>query len=202
MAVSVAPAVGGSCTTGDTDVLINDTAANNGEVYSCSSSAWSDTGTSIQGPPGANGTDGTNGVNGTNGTSVTSTSLASGDPNCTYGGSSFTSASGTTYACNGAPGTAGAGGASTAGPGGLNVTIVQAVGGSGAAVAYCPSAEPYVISGGAEMAVPGQSDLVKSLPIDDGMAGDGQETASGGPYGWFAYSDEGGTVVVYAICSS
>ncbi len=42
------------------------------------------------------------GTNGDDGTSVSSTSLASGDANCPYGGSSFTSSSGTTYACNGA----------------------------------------------------------------------------------------------------
>jgi hypothetical protein len=57
---------------------------------------WSQTGP--QGPPG------TNGTNGTNGTSVTSTALSPGDANCPTGGSSFTSVSGTTYACNGAQG--------------------------------------------------------------------------------------------------
>lgn len=70
------------------------------------------TGTSYacNGKDGANGTNGVNGTNGTNGkdgTSVTSLSLAAGDPTCPFGGSAFTSASGTTYACNGAPGAAG-----------------------------------------------------------------------------------------------
>lgn len=59
--------------------------------------------TGAAGTPGTNGTDGTNG---TNGTSVTSTPLAVNDANCSNGGSAFTSASGTTYACNGAPGAA------------------------------------------------------------------------------------------------
>jgi hypothetical protein len=41
---------------------------------------------------------------GTNGTSITSTALAVGNSHCPHGGSSFTSASGTTYACSGLPG--------------------------------------------------------------------------------------------------
>jgi hypothetical protein len=50
---------------------------------------------------------GPQGTPGTNGTSVTSSALNNGDPNCPNGGSSFTSASGTTYACNGAKGDTG-----------------------------------------------------------------------------------------------
>jgi hypothetical protein len=57
-----------------------------------------------QGPQGL---PGTNGTNGTNGTSVSSSALSSGNSNCPSGGSSFLSASGTTYACNGATGAAG-----------------------------------------------------------------------------------------------
>src|SRR5207248_9636747 len=56
------------------------------------------------GARGANGKDGVNGTNGTDGkdgTSVTSAVLPVGDPHCANGGSSFTSASGTTYACTG-----------------------------------------------------------------------------------------------------
>jgi hypothetical protein len=55
------------------------------------------------GAPGTNGTNGTNGLPGTNGTSVISSALSPGDPNCPWGGSSFTSASGTTHACNAMP---------------------------------------------------------------------------------------------------
>jgi hypothetical protein len=47
---------------------------------------------------------GNRGRTGANGVSVTSTALASGNANCATGGSSFASASGTTYACNGAKG--------------------------------------------------------------------------------------------------
>jgi hypothetical protein len=57
------------------------------------------------GPPGPVGPSGAQGSSGADGTSVTSTNLATGDANCPSGGSAFTSASGTTYACNGAPGT-------------------------------------------------------------------------------------------------
>jgi hypothetical protein len=60
-----------------------------------------------QGNVGAQGPQGKPGTNGTNGTSVTSTALSGGNPNCANGGSSFTSASGTTYACNGAQGAKG-----------------------------------------------------------------------------------------------
>ena len=56
------------------------------------------------GPAGPTGPAGPKGDPGANGTSVTSQSLPVGDPNCANGGSSFTAASGTTYACNGAPG--------------------------------------------------------------------------------------------------
>src|SRR6266566_1954057 len=53
------------------------------------------------GPVGPTGPAGRDGTNGTNGVSVTSTALPIGDPNCPNGGSSFASASGTMYACNG-----------------------------------------------------------------------------------------------------
>jgi hypothetical protein len=55
----------------------------------------------VPGPQGPTGPAGADGV------SVTSTQLAPGDPNCASGGASFLSASGTTYACNGAPGVPG-----------------------------------------------------------------------------------------------
>ncbi len=57
------------------------------------------------GPKGENGAAGSNGTNGTNGTSVTSIEKPEGTiGTCKEGGSSFTSASGKTYACNGKPG--------------------------------------------------------------------------------------------------
>jgi hypothetical protein len=71
-----------------------------------------------EGPPGSPGKDGTDGV------SVTSTSLATGDANCSAGGSKFSAANGsTTYACNGLDGVAGGGGASE----GLATTAIATV---------------------------------------------------------------------------
>jgi len=42
----------GSCTSGDTDIDLA-----NGEVYTCTASAWVDAGNSIKGAPGIDGTD-------------------------------------------------------------------------------------------------------------------------------------------------
>jgi hypothetical protein len=56
-----------------------------------------------QGATGAAGASGPAGTTGSAGASVTSTTLTSGDSNCPAGGSRFTSASGVTFACNGAP---------------------------------------------------------------------------------------------------
>ena len=78
---------------------------------------------SLRGPAG---TSGTNGTNGTNGVSVSSSSVAPGDANCPDGGSRFTSVSGSTFACNGAPGAAGGvagqSGTSWFGTGGVTIT--------------------------------------------------------------------------------
>jgi hypothetical protein len=65
-----------------------------------------------QGPAGANGKDGAPGANGKDGASVTSAAFTgteepAGEPCAGQGGSSLASASGTTYACNGARGPAG-----------------------------------------------------------------------------------------------
>jgi hypothetical protein len=64
------------------------------------------------GPQGPKGDTGAGGAVGKDGVSVTSTALASGDQNCPTGGSSFTSVSGTTYACNGVKGDPGPAGVS------------------------------------------------------------------------------------------
>ncbi|GAB4013064.1 hypothetical protein [Nocardioides ultimimeridianus] len=63
--------------------------------------------TGLTGPAGPKGDIGAQGVPGANGTSVTSTSEPAGT-NCPNGGAKFVSASGTTYACNGAKGADGA----------------------------------------------------------------------------------------------
>jgi hypothetical protein len=67
-----------------------------------------------QGLTGATGSTGAAGPAGADGRSVTAMSLNVGDAHCPYGGASFTSATGTAYACNGAPG---AGGLPTCEPG-------------------------------------------------------------------------------------
>jgi hypothetical protein len=59
------------------------------------------------GDKGDSGEKGDPGVPGDAGQSVTSTALNVGDAHCPNGGASFTSASGTTYACNGPPGAGG-----------------------------------------------------------------------------------------------
>jgi Divergent InlB B-repeat domain/Collagen triple helix repeat (20 copies) len=93
----------GACTTGDSDVDLA-----NGEVYTCTAAAWTDSGSSIKGPQGPAGPQGAAG----NGATVAQ--LATGDTNCPSGGASITDGSGNTaYVCNGAPGTGGAAGATS-----------------------------------------------------------------------------------------
>jgi len=70
-----------------------------------------------QGPKGDTGPKGDKGDPGTDGTSVTSQALANGNVHCANGGSSFTSANATTYACNGAKGDTG-----PQGPGAVSLT--------------------------------------------------------------------------------
>jgi hypothetical protein len=53
--VTSSGAPSGSCTTGNTDIDLA-----NGEVYTCTASAWADTGSSVQGPQGKQGPAGTN----------------------------------------------------------------------------------------------------------------------------------------------
>ena len=59
--------------------------------------------TGATGPTGPTGPMGPQGAAGVNGVGVTSNALSTGDAHCTWGGSSFTSANGTTYACNAQP---------------------------------------------------------------------------------------------------
>ncbi len=58
------------CISGNTDIDLA-----NGDVYSCSASVWSPTGSSLQGPPGTNGTNGTNGNTVLNGTGPPSSTV-------------------------------------------------------------------------------------------------------------------------------
>jgi len=63
--------------------------------------------TGPQGPPGPTGATGATGLRGNPGVSVSGVSLPVGDSNCPFGGYNLTSASGTTFVCNGAPGATG-----------------------------------------------------------------------------------------------
>jgi hypothetical protein len=66
--------------------------------------------TGAMGAAGLQGPQGSPGVEGPAGQSVVGASLNVSDPNCPFGGSEFITASGVTYACNGAPGANGAAG--------------------------------------------------------------------------------------------
>ena len=85
---ALAPGDDAACPTGGSKFT-----AANGVSYACN------------GSDGTNGQDGQNGRDGNDGVNVTSQALAPGDdPACPNGGSKFTSANGTTYACNGSNG--------------------------------------------------------------------------------------------------
>jgi Collagen triple helix repeat (20 copies) len=106
-----------------------------------------------QGPKGDTGATGPAGADGHDGQSVTSQALAAGDQNCPAGGSSFASASGTTYACNGAPGASGGSAGldsmigtpcdtGTDGAGTLNVTYTQHADGTDSVNLVCDQSNP------------------------------------------------------------
>lgn len=111
---------------------------------------------------------------GKDGVTVTSTSLVQGDSSCANGGSRFDSASGTTYACNGANGKDGAQG--PPGPSGSsNYRVITAAGDDttslSQATAHCPAATT-AIGGGAEIAGGiGAAVLFSSKPIPNGNGG-------------------------------
>jgi hypothetical protein len=158
---------------------------------------------------------GTPGTNGTNGVSPTVASFTGSEGSCTNGGDAITDANNNvTYVCdgtngtNGTPGMPGLTGPSTAGPGGLNTTIVT-VRGVGQAFAECPAAEPYLLGGGAsDDTFSGDTEgaLGWSGPNEGANLGDGAEggaEASGTGYGWSASAvNQTDTVAAYAICSN
>jgi len=90
----------------------------------------------------------------------------------------------------GPTGATGPAGPSTAGPGGLDTTIVTTTG-QGSAFAHCPADHPIVLGGGASV---GSSDsLMASVPD---VAG--EESADGG---WIAIDVQGTPITTYAICA-
>jgi hypothetical protein len=163
------------------------------------------------GKDGVNGTDGVNGKDGKDGVSVTSSALSTGNANCPTGGSSFTSASGTTYACNGATGPQGPQG--PAGPSTVDARmyysatyVPDANGLVGGGVA-CPSGE-HATGGGYSMTGSWGANGVDGVHITyNGPTIDGGEASvSNGAWskGWFVDADgaAGGNwgVTVYAMC--
>ncbi len=118
---------------------------------------------------------------------------------------------------------AGPSGSTTAGPGGLNVTVVDGDSYIGTdynfGVAECPASEPYLLGGGAS-SIPTAGALTASEPYDftTGAAVNGTNAlttqfsgaeVSGDVYGWAATSPQGsqstgtdGGLLVYAVCGS
>ncbi len=123
----------------------------------------------------------------------------------------------------GPTGPAGAAGPTTAGPGGLNATVVTNTQGNigvdyDFATAECPASAPYVLGGDAS-SIPPAGALTASEPYDftTGATVNGTNTLtpftgteiSGDRYGWVATSPQGsgstaanGGLDVYAICSA
>ena len=93
----------------------------------------------------------------------------------------------------GATGATGATGPSTAGPAGLDTTIVFASG-TTAVAADCPADHPYVLGGGAS------SDDGTAI-LSSGPLGYFGEETSGSTRGWIAQTTGGGSIVVTAICA-
>lgn len=138
--------------------------------------AWNQTGP--QGPPGVQGPQGqpgADGADGQDGVSVTSADEPPG-PNCASGGSEFTAAGGTTYACNGRDGNDGRDGTSGAdGVAGRELVeqTFSVLPGTNALVrVFCPAGK-NVLGGGASASLPaafGLADVSQSYPFVDAGA--------------------------------
>jgi hypothetical protein len=106
---------------------------------------------SITGPQGPQGIQGLQGIQGIPGVSVTTTALAVGDTNCPTGGVQISSASGTSFVCNGAKGDTGAQGA-TGAAGATGAT--GATGPQGPAGPQGPQGDPGASGGTASLTSP------------------------------------------------
>jgi hypothetical protein len=94
----------------------------------------------------------------------------------------------------GPAGPQGPAGPSTAGPSGLDTTIVYATG-TGGVSADCPADHPYVVGGGVN---PQEANAAIQDSLPSGPLG---EETSGNTHGWFGVSASAGSVIVYAICA-
>jgi len=171
-----------------------------------------------QGPPGPAGANGSS--------LLTSAAAPSVSAACTAGDTDIDLGDGEVWSCNtggswydtgssidGQQGVQGPPGVGTAGPDGLDIVIItssQSVGFEGYAdpVAYCPAAEPYVLSGGGEWSsqlTSGGPYLEASIPIINGIPVTGPESSSNSN-GWSAvgYNSTGGTdtLSVWVVCSA
>ncbi len=199
--ITTLPTGSSNCPTGGAQITSGGSSPTAG--YAC------DGATGPAGPAGPAGSQGPAGQNGTNGGSLSVTPAPTSQ--CTYGGVSITDVLfDVGYVCSGAPGPAGPQGAqgpigpSTAGPGGLNVTIATGSGtasnGAGSAVANCPAAEPYILGGGGQA---GASTV--PLYISEPLNGTLESTSY--PGAWWVYAQSSTAIpnfglYAYAICSS
>lgn len=148
------------------------------------------------GPQGAKGASGAQGVTGAPGQSVTSSPLTTGNANCPNGGSSFLSASGTTYACNGANGATHVT---------VRVATASEANGTYTTVASCHAGE-VATGGGADLDSGSASMTYWFEP--GGVPATGSSPAGNGasPDGWLAtwVNNSGSTeeVDVYVVCAS
>ena len=93
----------------------------------------------------------------------------------------------------GPAGPPGSAGSSTAGPSGLDTTVVYAIG-TGLVTAACPADHPYVLGGGVNPEVDNAiQDSLPSGPL-------GEETP-GTTHGWAGTSNNLAQIIVYAICA-
>ena len=94
----------------------------------------------------------------------------------------------------GPAGPQGPAGSSTAGPSGLDTTVVYASG-TGNVPAYCPADHPYVLGGGV-------NPIEANVAIQDSLpSGPLSEEMPGNTHGWFGVSSSEGSIFVYAICA-
>jgi hypothetical protein len=98
----------------------------------------------------------------------------------------------------GSQGPAGATGPSTAGPSGLDTTVVtNSAYESGSATVYCPADHPYVLGGGGQGA--GAYGAYESFPVEAGTTASGEETTAN-QWGW-EYVAPATNDTVWAICA-
>jgi hypothetical protein len=160
------------------------------------------------GPAGPAGPQGYTGSPGPAGTGASVTPLSSGDTNCPNGGAEIQDGNNppdTAYACTGATGSPGVAGStgppgpSTAGPNGLDVTVVSQDE-TGGGILSCPAAQPYVLSGGYGL-TSGTDATVEAINTGPREPGSPLDPNAVGEFA-VGSSDSSQTLIVWAICSA